>query len=132
MLSVITYLGTQNVFVSIVESNSHDKTPELLRGFAATLAERGVAQRILVHDDAIEKPDDMSFNNRINFLAAVRNRAMEPLVEDGGYDRVLFSNDVYVEPESVIELLETRNGTYDMVCGMDFNHFGCVAASSPA
>ena len=31
MLSAIRYLGPENVFVSIVESYSQDKTPELLR-----------------------------------------------------------------------------------------------------
>lgn len=124
MLDVITYLGRDNVFVSIVESNSADRSPDLLRDFDRKLDGLSVQRRILVKDDAVPKPSDMSWNNRIDFLAAVRNRAMEPLVEHGGYDRVLFSNDIYVEPESVIELLETADGAYDMACGLDFAHFG--------
>ncbi|CCM01092.1 uncharacterized protein FIBRA_03140 [Fibroporia radiculosa] len=127
-LTVISYLGTQNVFVSIVESSSTDRSPELLSDFATKLSDMGVAHRVLVRDDTIVKPGDLSFNNRINFLAAIRNRVMEPLVENGGYSRVLFSNDVYVEPESVIELLETADGQYDMACAMDFNHFGAYDA----
>ena len=126
MLSAIRYLGPENVFVSVVESYSHDKTPELLREFDASLAKLHVSRRILVQDTATEKPEDLSFDNRIEFLAAVRNRAMEPLVEYGGYDKVLFSNDVYVEPESIIELIETADGNYDFACAMDFNHFGCA------
>lgn len=81
--------------------------------------------QVLVHDDAaVPKPDDLSFNNRIEFLARTRNRALEPLVRTGGYARVLFSNDVFVEPESVLELLDTHDGEYDMACAMDFGHFG--------
>ena len=126
MLSAIRYLGPENVFVSIVESYSQDKTPELLRQFDASLAKLHVPRRIVVQDTATEKPEDLAFDNRIEFLAAVRNRAMEPLVDHGGYDKVLFSNDVFVEPESIIELIETANGDYDFACAMDFNHFGCV------
>ncbi|KAG8216632.1 cryptococcal mannosyltransferase 1-domain-containing protein [Butyriboletus roseoflavus] len=66
----------------------------------------------------------MGGNNRINFLSALRNHALEPLVEKGGYDKVVFSNDIYIEPETIIELLNTADGEYDMACGMDFGHFG--------
>ncbi|KAJ7226420.1 hypothetical protein C8J57DRAFT_1535226 [Mycena rebaudengoi] len=34
---------------------------------------------------------------RIDILAATRNLAIESLVERGGYDRLLFSNDMFVE-----------------------------------
>lgn len=124
MLDVITYLGTNNVYVSIVESNSNDRTPELLRELDAALAQRNVRRRILISDTAVPRPADMAWNNRIDFLAAVRNRAIEPLVDQGGYDKVVFSNDIYIEPESVIELLETADGNYDMACALDFGHFG--------
>lgn len=129
MLSVIRYLGPENVFVSVVESYSQDKTPDLLRQLDLSLAKLHVPHRILIQDIATEKPEDLSFDNRIEFLAAVRNRAMEPLVERGGYDKVLFSNDVFVEPESIIELIETADGNYDFACAMDFNHFGCVLST---
>ncbi|OSX64461.1 glycosyltransferase family 69 protein [Postia placenta MAD-698-R-SB12] len=129
LLAVITYLGPANVFVSIVESHSSDNTPALLTTLADTLAARGVPHQVLVHDDAaVPKPDDLSFNNRIEFLARTRNRALEPLVRTGGYARVLFSNDVLVEPESVLELLDTHDGEYDMACAMDFGHFGAYDA----
>ncbi|KIP04159.1 glycosyltransferase family 69 protein [Phlebiopsis gigantea 11061_1 CR5-6] len=124
MLDVIAYLGPDNVYVSVVESNSDDRTPELLRELDSSLARLDVSKRILIHDDAIPRPPDMEWNHRIDFLAAVRNRALEPLVEHGGYDRVVFSNDIFIEPESLIELLETNNGEYDMACALDFGHFG--------
>ena len=123
LIKVIHYLGSDNVFVSIVESHSTDGSPQLLEALDADLASMGVPRRILTRDEAVPKPDDMSGNNRIEFLAATRNRAMEPLMV-GGYDRVVFSNDIFIEPESLVELLETNNGHYDMACGLDFGHFG--------
>ncbi|KAI0714377.1 cryptococcal mannosyltransferase 1-domain-containing protein [Cerioporus squamosus] len=124
MLDTILYLGTDNVFVSIVENYSKDRSPELLRDFAQELDRRGVRNRVLVQDETVQKPPKLEWNPRIEFLAAVRNQALEPLLESGGYDKVLFSNDIFIEPESVIELLETRNGDYDFACGFDFGHWG--------
>jgi hypothetical protein len=123
LIKVIHYLGPDNVFVSIVESHSTDGSPQLLEALDADLARMGVMRRILTEDEAVPKPDDMNGNNRIEFLAATRNRAMEPLLM-GGYDRVVFSNDIFIEPESLVELLETNDGDYDMACGLDFGHFG--------
>ncbi|KIJ60124.1 glycosyltransferase family 69 protein [Hydnomerulius pinastri MD-312] len=124
LIKAIRYLGTENVFVSIIESHSDDQSPVLLRKLNHQLSEMHVSRRILIQDDLITKPDDMGGNNRIDFLAALRNRALEPLVEKGGYDKVVFSNDIFIEPETFIELLNTADGEYDMACGMDFGHFG--------
>ncbi|KAF8202750.1 cryptococcal mannosyltransferase 1-domain-containing protein [Mycena galopus ATCC 62051] len=122
---VIYYLGPENVFVSIVESNSGDNTAELLRGFDKTLEEMEVERRILIGDTSIPRPSDMgTAPPRIQFLAAVRNLVMEPLVEYGGYTRVIFSNDVFIEAESVVELLDTKGGDYDMACGLDLAYWG--------
>jgi len=123
LIKVIHYLGPDNVFVSIVESHSTDSSPQLLEALDARLARMGVSRRIITGDKTVSKPDDMSWNNRIEFLAATRNRALEPLMA-GGYDRVVFSNDIFIEPESFVELLETNDGDYDMACGLDFAHFG--------
>lgn len=124
LVKVIPYLGRANVFVSILESGSEDGSPALLRQLDDRLDAMGVSRRILTEDTVIAKPDDMGGNNRIDYLAALRNRVLEPLVERGGYDKVVFSNDVYVEPETIVELLKTADGEYDMACGMDFGHFG--------
>ncbi|KAI0653447.1 cryptococcal mannosyltransferase 1-domain-containing protein [Cubamyces menziesii] len=124
MRDAIIYLGTDNVFVSIVENYSSDSSPDLLRAFAQELDTLGVRNRVLVSDETVKKPEHVEWNPRIEFLAAIRNQALEPLVQSGGYDRVLFSNDIYIEPESILELLATRNGEYDFACGLDFGHFG--------
>lgn len=123
LIKLIHYLGPDNVFVSIVESHSTDRSPQLLEALDTDLAHMNVSRLILIGDEAVPKPDDMNGNNRIEFLAATRNRAMEPLMV-GGYDRVVFSNDIFIEPESWVELLETNDGDYDMACGLDFGHFG--------
>ncbi|KAI0816064.1 cryptococcal mannosyltransferase 1-domain-containing protein [Trametes gibbosa] len=126
MKQAITYLGTANVFVSVVENYSNDRSPELLREFARDLDALGVRNRILVQDETVKKPEHLEWNPRIEFLAAIRNQALEPLLSaaPGSYDRVLFSNDIFIEPESVLELLDTRGGDYDFACGLDFGHFG--------
>ena len=124
MLDTITYLGSDNVFVSIVENYSSDRSPDLLLQFARELDTRGVKNRILVRNETVKRPDKLEWNPRIEFLAAIRNQALEPLLAQGGYDKVLFSNDIFVEPESLIELIETRDGDYDFVCAQDFGHFG--------
>jgi hypothetical protein len=61
---------------------------------------------------------------RIEFLSANRNLALAPLMEHGGYDIVLFSNDIFIEAESVVDLLKTKDGEWDMVCGLDVDRWG--------
>ncbi|KAJ7673899.1 cryptococcal mannosyltransferase 1-domain-containing protein [Mycena polygramma] len=122
---LIHYLGPDNVFVSIVESYSTDSTPALLRTFDKTLENLGVPRRILTQDTTFVRPPSMlTALPRVEFLAAVRNRAIEPLVAHGGYDRLLFSNDIFIEAESIVELLNTQDGEYDMACGLDFGNRG--------
>ncbi|KAJ6618609.1 hypothetical protein B0H10DRAFT_2217570 [Mycena sp. CBHHK59/15] len=64
-----------------------------------------------MQDTSIPRPPLMlTAPLRINILAATRNLAIEQLVERGGYDRLLFSNDVFVKAEAIVELLNTRDG----------------------
>ncbi|KAJ7739257.1 cryptococcal mannosyltransferase 1-domain-containing protein [Mycena maculata] len=122
---LIYYLGPDKVFVSIVESNSWDNSADLLEEFDRKLEGMGVSRRILTRDTSIERPVSMgSAPPRIKFLAAVRNLVMQPLVEHGGYTRVIFSNDVFIEAESIVELLYTKGGDYDMACGLDLAYWG--------
>ncbi|KAF7363197.1 hypothetical protein MVEN_00672300 [Mycena venus] len=129
---LIYYLGPRNVYISIVESNSWDNSADLLSawdtGILAELErEGGLAKNIRVRDQSIKKPASPdTAPPRIEFLAAVRNLVMEPLVsgEARGYTKVLFSNDIFIEAESIVELLETKEGEYDMVCGLDLAYWG--------
>ncbi|KAF8550521.1 glycosyltransferase family 69 protein [Imleria badia] len=124
IIKAIHYLGADNVFVSILESGSDDQSPALLQQLDDRLGAMHVQRCILTQDKAIRKPYNMEGNNRVDFLSALRNRALEPLVENGGYDKVIFSNDIFIEPETILELLYTADGEYDMVCGIDYGSFG--------
>ena len=113
--------------MSIVESHSTDNSPDLLRQFDAALSDLHVEKRILVNEKTISRPSTMDTSPaRIQYLAAVRNLALEPLVERGGFERVLFSNDIFIKAESMLELLKTRDGDYDMACAVDLSFWGCV------
>ncbi|KAJ7508474.1 cryptococcal mannosyltransferase 1-domain-containing protein [Mycena galericulata] len=126
---VIQYIGTENVFISVVESNSWDGTAELLDDWKSTLDQMGVQHLIRTRDTTIKRPEDMSTGiPRIEFLSASRNLALAPLIERGGYDIVLFSNDIFIDADSVIELLKTKNGEWDMVCGLDLARWGLYDA----
>lgn len=128
-------VGPERTFVSIYESNSKDSTPALLQDFAKRLDERGVANRIL--SDTTERwwPYPTS-PERINFLAAARNKAMAPLQSPSAdvrlpdydsYTKVLFLNDVLFTWEAAVRLLGTEydgDGDYDLACGMDFGASG--------
>jgi hypothetical protein len=64
---------------------------------------------------------------RIAFLAEVRNKALAPLEKDKRkWDKVLFINDVYFEPEGALRLLWGTNtnqegrAEYKAVCAADF------------
>ncbi|KAJ7183288.1 cryptococcal mannosyltransferase 1-domain-containing protein [Mycena filopes] len=125
IVKLINYLGPDNVFVSILESYSTDASPTILRELDKTLQKMGVARRILTDDISIRRPDSMKTTpRRIEYLAALRNYAIEPLVAQGGYDRLLFSNDIFLEADAMVELLDTKDGEYDMACGLDFGGWG--------
>ncbi|KAF8194832.1 cryptococcal mannosyltransferase 1-domain-containing protein [Mycena galopus ATCC 62051] len=125
VFKLVNYLGPDNVFVSVIESYSSDHGPALLREFERELQKMSVPSRILTQDTSIPRPSSMVTGlPRIDFLAATRNLVLEPLTAHGGYDRVLFSNDVFVEAESIVELLETNRGEFDMACSLDFQQWG--------
>ncbi|KAJ6524871.1 cryptococcal mannosyltransferase 1-domain-containing protein, partial [Mycena vulgaris] len=118
----------ENVFISVVESNSWDGTAEMLDEWKTTLDGMGVAHQ------TIKRPAEMPGNVRIGFLSAVRNLVMAPLVKNSG---LIFSNDVLIETESVVDLLKTKDGEWDMVCGLDLARWGyagleAVMADQPA
>jgi hypothetical protein len=120
-------VGQDNVFVSIVESRSRDSSPALLRAFDDQLSALNVSRRVLVNDQTIRRPVNMTTEHpRIEFLAAIRNLALAPLVARGGYATVLFSNDIFFRAEQAVELLRTRGGAYDMACALDFGPWGCA------
>ncbi|KAH7107807.1 cryptococcal mannosyltransferase 1-domain-containing protein [Auriculariales sp. MPI-PUGE-AT-0066] len=128
MIKVIRVLGPDNVYVSVMESWSTDRTALLLEEFDRSLEALNVKRRVLTKHNSIRRPDPfLTDKARIEFLAASRNVPLESLQsgETGmTFDRLLYSNDVLFTAETVIELLSTRYGDYDMACGLDFSPWG--------
>ncbi|KAJ6492771.1 capsular associated protein [Mycena vitilis] len=125
---LIRHLGATNVFVSIYESNSHDATKGLLRTFEGRLANAGVANRVVLDEDGRRRKGWVSNGHeRVQYMADMRNKALEPLQEglDGRrFDKIIFFNDVYFEWKSIIRLLDTKGGDFDLACGLDFDGIG--------
>lgn len=116
-----------SVFVSIFESASVDNTPAALRTFAVALEAMGVPHDIK-SDASFKRQSNVNsikteFNHkqpRIEFLADIRNRAMEPLFSANvpKFDRIIFFNDVYFCKDDILRLLLYDA---DMACSMDFD-----------
>lgn len=112
LLGLVQELGTKNVFVSIYESGSYDKTKDALRELDAALGKLNIDRKVVLsdvsHKDEIEKepadhgwvktPGGKMELRRIPFLADLRNRVLEPLealsAQGHTFDMVLFLNDV--------------------------------------
>ncbi|KAJ2052591.1 hypothetical protein GGI08_004993 [Coemansia sp. S2] len=111
-------LGRDRVFISIYENGSKDKTKEILRQFNETLDALGIGHRIIANDTA--KPEHV---HRIEYLAKVRNVAMEPLYSSGAkFSRVAFVNDVYFCQTDLLELIfQARAQGAHLTCAEDYD-----------
>lgn len=114
-------LGTENVFVSIYESHSTDCTKSMLAQLDRDLHQINVSRRILLDDRATRKGKLSAVSDRVDFLANVRNTAMQPLVEASvQFTHVLWINGIVFTTQDALNLLRTNNGHYDQACAMDF------------
>ncbi|WFC94741.1 hypothetical protein MBRA1_001375 [Malassezia brasiliensis] len=127
LLQFIDDVGAHNVYVSIYENDSQDRTPELLRALSIELRRRGVRRRI----KTVTKRKGFKHLERIRRLAYLRNEAMDPLwVELGGrldgrpFDRVIFLNDILYDAAAVHTLLATNGGVFDQACAIDYYAIG--------
>ncbi|KAJ6626026.1 cryptococcal mannosyltransferase 1-domain-containing protein [Mycena sp. CBHHK59/15] len=125
---LIEHLGRARVFVSVYESNSHDDTKARLRAFGDDLHRAGVRSRVVLDTDDRRRPGWQSNGHeRVSYMADMRNKALEPLEEglDGRrFDRLIFFNDVYFDWQSIIRLLATNDGAFDLACALDFDGIG--------
>jgi len=104
-----------SLYVSIYESGSTDLTSHFLESFSLVLENIGVQNTVITNQTDVRA----SGQKRINFLAKVRNKAMEPFYQKPAnfYDYVIFLNDVYFCYEDIIRLLVYDA---DIACGLDF------------
>ncbi|PWZ00850.1 hypothetical protein BCV70DRAFT_159040 [Testicularia cyperi] len=122
---LISLIGADNAFVSIYESHSKDRTRALLGQLQTNLAEMNVEHRILSDDRAVHQDVHSPVGSRVDFLAQVRNIAMEPLQFTNvslrhRYTHVLWINDIVFSPRDAYELLVTNDGHYDQTCAIDY------------
>ncbi|KAJ2865355.1 hypothetical protein GGH94_002308 [Coemansia aciculifera] len=117
LLALADTLGHSRIFISIYENGSEDRTKEILHRFNETLNALNIAHRIVT--DPTPKPKRV---HRIEYLAKVRNSAMEPLYSSGEkYGRVAFINDVHFCLTDVLELLfQSRAQGAHLTCAEDF------------
>ncbi|KAJ2839148.1 hypothetical protein FBU31_000755 [Coemansia sp. 'formosensis'] len=120
LLALADTLGHSRVFVSIYENGSKDKTKEILHRFNSTLNALGIPHQICT--DEVPKPEHI---HRIEYLAKVRNLALEPLHSTGTkYGHVLFLNDIYFCMPDILELLyQSRTQSAHLTCAEDFDIF---------
>jgi len=111
-------------FLSVFTNNNDDSTDELVELMMGEMvADLGIPSKIVVNGTSCggftRKPESMS---RIEWLACVRNSAMQPLfnLSDSEELAVVFLNDVIFDPMDLVYLLETNSGDFEMSCGLDF------------
>ncbi|KAJ2354127.1 hypothetical protein IWW50_000831 [Coemansia erecta] len=117
LLAFAEMLGRKRVFLSVYENGSTDNTKGILRAFAQTLGEMGIPHKITTDDK--RRPQ---LYHRIEYMAAIRNRALEPLYSSNTYDRVVFINDVYFCLPDLLELLhQAQFHDTHLACAEDFD-----------
>ncbi|KAJ1826564.1 hypothetical protein LPJ56_002114, partial [Coemansia sp. RSA 2599] len=117
LLALADVLGHRQVFLSIYESGSTDRTKEILEEFAQTMDALGIENKVVV--DSVPKQERV---HRIEYMAQVRNRALEPLYRDQRrFSKVVFLNDVFFCFLDILELLfQSQLNSAHLTCAEDY------------
>ncbi|KAJ7601498.1 hypothetical protein DFH06DRAFT_1352728 [Mycena polygramma] len=108
---LIPHLGAADIVVLISESNSRDATKELPRAFEARRHRAGCGTAWCS-------------------MRYVRNRALQEGLDGRRFDEIVFSNDLHsVGVQFLIRLLDTKDGGFDLACGLDLDAFGLYDVS---
>ncbi|KAF8530122.1 glycosyltransferase family 69 protein [Hysterangium stoloniferum] len=115
-------LGTQNLFVSMLDYSSTDSTPTLLDLCEATLILLGVPFRIRRVSGMTEDPSAAYYPLEEAYM---RNLALQPLRELYGKRKIKFHRVVWLKgftcPNDILELIKVSDANEAaMVCGMDW------------
>lgn len=124
IIETIRFLGPENCALSIVEGNSNDGTPEVLEALRSEVEAMGT--EYFYKTSTL----DPKAGGRIIGLAALRNLALQPMLDDTrGYSEddttVVFLNDVAACMEDILELAYQRlHLAAVMTCAMDWTYLG--------
>ncbi|TPX31845.1 hypothetical protein SmJEL517_g04939 [Synchytrium microbalum] len=117
-------LDGTNIFISVYESDSTDDTARIAMSWYTALSILGIPCRVVVNGVSRS-----GIPNRIEFLAEVRNRVLDPLVElwrqGDEFDRVVILNDVVFCAEDILELIfQSMQQDSSITCGLDYFETG--------
>ncbi|GJQ15042.1 hypothetical protein GpartN1_g6833.t1 [Galdieria partita] len=117
LLKLLTANFASKSFVSIYESGSKDDTCKKVKNFAKTLKTLGIDH--FVHCGKLTRGKTQ---NRIDFMANLRNAALRPLFENTfPADIVVFINDVFFCAADLLQSIDYFEKGANMICGLDFD-----------
>ncbi|KAJ2675395.1 hypothetical protein IWW42_001181 [Coemansia sp. RSA 1085] len=117
LLALAKVLGRSNVFISVYENGSTDNTKRILHAFNHTLAALEIPHQITA--DSQPRP---TLYHRIQYMADIRNCALQPLYTHNIYSRVMFLNDVYFCLSDILELIyQAQHHRTHLLCAEDFD-----------
>lgn len=125
LYTLLRELGPRRCFVVVYENGSKDATPAFLLILSRLFDTLGVAYSIT--SDLVASGVVRDF--RIQYLANLRNRLLEPLLSPSirsrygpqGFEQILFLNDVVFCPADAMEVVwqRLRHGA-DQACAIDY------------
>jgi alpha-1,3-mannosyltransferase len=120
IVEAVRFLGPENCALSIVEGHSDDGTLEILGALRKDMESLGLEYHLQTSDI------DPQNGDRIESLAALRNLALEPLVNNSNQyspdTAVIFINDVAICIDDLLELVHQRVfQKADMTCAIDWS-----------
>ncbi|OLY84386.1 Alpha-1,3-mannosyltransferase CMT1 [Smittium mucronatum] len=121
LLLLFKFLGGENVFLSIYENGSRDKTKSILKKIIKDLKKFDIKHSVVMENHS--RPDEF---HRIEYLAKIRNRALDPLVSEKNngrvYDKIIFMNDIFFCRNDILELIyQSDLQESDFTCPLDFH-----------
>ncbi|KAJ5297760.1 hypothetical protein N7508_008009 [Penicillium antarcticum] len=134
LLELIHLLGNDNVFLSIYENDSGEEGERALH----ELEQKVQCQKAIVSEKHLDPnslptvtiPGGSKRVKRIEYLAQVRNKALQPLTDkpNMNFDKLLYLNDILFDPIDTLQLLFSTNANEDGVsqyraaCAVDFDN----------
>lgn len=129
-MQLIDLLGQDNVFLSLYGNNSGQKGQRIQSSKSIAVDEQTTFDAF----PRVMLPNEEKRIKRIDYLAALRNRALQPLDKltqtHIKYDKILYLNNVYFDPVEALQLLSytnthpprTSQAAYRAACAVDFSN----------